>query len=432
MVREVLEPDALRGARPVLRGLRGSDIPRLPDPTRKQQRTLEHWLVLCCQTYNAALDERTSAYRMAGVSLSYEDQCAELPGCKQVRPDLAPVPSQVLQDVVKRVDLAFAAFFQRVEEGKTPGFPRFKSRSRYHSLTFKQFGNSFKIHVDGKKKRGKLELAKLGRVKMVLHRKITGTPKTAIVKRTPTGKWFVNITVECSAKDLQEKRLPASDEAVGIDVGLKTFAYLSTEEEIANPRFFREDEVKLARAQRKLSRAPKGSHERDRARKVVARTHERIANRRKNFIEQEVNQLVARFGFLAVEALVVRNLVKNPKLAKSIADASWSMFFTRLIAKAEEAGRQVVKVNPAYTSQTCSACGHRQSMPLSVRVYECPQCGLVIHRDHTGSLNILADGLHACGRAGCVIPEAPSLQPWGVVTKTRCLNGSSRRFRQMR
>jgi len=378
-------------------------------PTHKQELLLENWLILCCETYNAALDERKSAYRMAGVSLSYEDQCAELPGCKQVRPDLAPVPSQVRKSVVKRVDLAFAAFFGRVEEGKNPGFPRFKSRFRYHSLTFKQFGNSFKLHADGKKKRGKLELAKLGLVKMVLHRKLTGTPKTAIVKRAPTGKWFVNITVELSAKDLQEKRLPPSDEAVGIDVGLKTFAYLSTEEEIANPRFFREDEVKLARAQRKLSRAPKGSKERDRARKVVARTHERIANRRKNFIEQEVNQLVARFGFLAVEALVVRNLVKNPKLAKSIADASWSMFFTRLEAYAEEAGRQVVKVNPAYTSQTCSACGHRQSMPLSVRVYECPQCGLVIGRDHNGSLNILADGLHACGRAGRVIPEAPSL-----------------------
>jgi putative transposase len=102
-------------------------------------------------------------------------------------------------------------------------------------------------------------------------------------------------------------------------------------------------------------------------------------------------------------------MVKNPKLAKSIADASWSMFLTRLVAKAEEAGRQVVKVNPAYTSQTCSGCGHRQSMPLSVRVYECPLCGLVIHRDHNGSLNILAEGFQACGRAGRVIPEAPSL-----------------------
>ena len=252
--------------------------------------------------------------------------------------------------------------------------------------------------------------------KMVMHRQIKGTPKTAVVKRTPTGKWFVNITVELCEKELQEQHVPHSEEEVGIDVGLKTFAYLSTEEAIANPRFFREEEAKLARAQRNLSKAPKGSNERECARKIVARTHERIANRRKNFIEQEVCKLVARFGFIAIEALVVRNMVKNPKLAKSIADVSWSMFFTRLVVKAEEAGRHVVKVDPAYTSQTCSACGHRQPMPLSVRLYECPQCGLVIHRDHNGSLNILADARQAVGRHSRVIPEAPGLQPWGVVT----------------
>jgi putative transposase len=136
---------------------------------------------------------------------------------------------------------------------------------------------------------------------------------------------------------------------------------------------------------------------------------ERIANRRKTFIEQEVSKLIERFGFLAVEALVVRNLVKNPKLAKSIADASWSMFFAHLLDKAEEAGRVVVRVNPAYTSQTCSACRHRQPMPLSVRVYECPHCGLIIDHDHNGSNNILEEALIGVGRHTRVIPEAPGL-----------------------
>jgi putative transposase len=378
-------------------------------PTRKQTHTLERWLGLCCEVYNAAVDERKSASRMAGVSRSYEDQCAELPECKEVRRELITVPSQVLQDVVKRVDLAFEAFFRRLEHGEKPGYPRFKSRFRYHSLTFKQYGNSFTVLAGGKEKRGTLVLAKLGHVKMVMHQAITGTPKQAIVKRTPTGKWYVSISVRVEETARDAKRPLPSEEVVGIDVGLKTFAYLSTGEAIANPRFFRAEEATLARAQRKLAKAPKGSRERDRKRQVVARIHERIANRRKAFIEQEVSTLIMRFGILAVEALVVRNLVKNPNVAKSIADASWSMFFSHLLDKAEEAGRVVVRVNPAYTSQICSACGYRQPMPLSVRVYECPSCGLVIHRDYNGSLNILADALEAVGRHSRVIPEAPGL-----------------------
>jgi putative transposase len=378
-------------------------------PTHKQRAMLEKWLGLCCETYNAALDERKSAYRLAGVSLSYEHQCSELPGCKEVRPDLGEVPSQVLQDAVKRVDRAFEDFFRRVKNAEKPGYPRFRSRSRYHSLTFKQYGNSFHVLPGAKKNKGTLVLTRLGHVKMLMHRLIKGTPKTAIVKRTPTGKWYVSISVELNEQEVQEQRRPASPQEVGIDVGLTTFAYLSNGEEIAYPRFFRAEEAALARASRKLALAPRGSKERAKKRKVVARVHERIGNRRKNFIEQEVCKLIKRFGLLAVEALVVRNLLRNPKLAKSIADASWSMFFTHLLDKAGEAGRVVVRVNPAYTSQTCSACGHRQAMPLSVRVYECPHCGLVLHRDHNGSLNILEEGLKAVGRHSRVIPEAPGL-----------------------
>ncbi len=378
-------------------------------PTHKQVNRLEGWLGLCCEVYNAALDERKSAYRMASVVLSYEAQCAELLGCKEVRPDLCEVPSQVLQDVLKRVDLAFEAFYRRVAEGQTPGYPRFKSPFRYDSLTFKQYGNSFNLLPGSKKNTGTLVLAKLGQVKMVLQRPIKGTAQTAIVKRTPTGKWFVSISVEMANEDVQATMLPASSEEVGIDVGLKTFAYLSTGEEIANPRFFRAEEAVLTRAQRKLSKAPKGSKQRAKKRKVVARVHERIGNRRKNFIEQEVCKLIKQFGLLAMEALVVRNMIRNPKLAKSIADVSWSQFFARLQAKAEEAGRQVVRVNPAYTSQTCSACGHRQPMPLSVRVYECPHCGLILDRDHNGSKNILEEALIGVGRHTRVIPEAPGL-----------------------
>src|SRR5260221_1022534 len=378
-------------------------------PTSKQITILERWLWLCCETYNAALDERKSAYRMAGISLSYAHQCAELPECKEVRPELGEVPAQVLQDAVKRVDRAFADFFRRIEEGQKLGYPRFKLRFRYDSLTFKQYQNSFDVLPGNEKNKRALVLAKLGHVKMVMHRIINGTPKTGIVKRTPTGKWFVSISVEIGEETAAGKRLPACEEEIGIDMGLSPFPYLSSGEEIANPRFFRTEEAALARAQRKLSKAPKGSKQREKRRTVVARVHESIRNRRKNFIEQQVCKLIKRFGFIAVEALVVRNMLKNRKLAKSIADAAWSAFTQTLCAKAEEAERRVVRVNPAYTSQTCSSCGHRQPMPLSVRVYECPACGLVLHRDHNGSLVILAEAKQACGRAGPVVPEALGL-----------------------
>jgi putative transposase len=337
-----------------------------------------------------------------------------------VCPELAQVNAQVLQNVVKRVDLAFHAFFRGGKTGEQIGYPRFKSRSRYHSLTFPQYApsgkhGSFSLVHEGNHK-GKLILSKIGHVKMVMHRPIQGTPKTAIVKRSPTGKWFVSICCE----QVEPITLAPSEEQVGIDVGLNSFAYLSDGSHIDNPRFFREEETALARAQRRRDKEAKGSKERRKRNRVVARIHERIGNRRQNFIGQHVALLVKRFGLIAVEALVVRNLVKNPQLAKSISDVAWSAFVTSLVAKAEEAARQVVKVPPAYTSQTCSRCGHRKAMPLSVRVYECVVCGLVMDRDHNASVNILAQ---ACGRAGRVIPEAPGTGTVG--SRHDCINSTS-------
>jgi putative transposase len=373
-------------------------------PTHKQETALTHWLKLLCETSNAALQERRDAYRIAGKSIGFSQQCAALPECKEVRPDLAEVPSQVLQDAVKRVDLAFDGFFRRCANGEKPGYPRYKSHLRYDSMTFKQYGNSFCVEVCEKKNRGTLILTKLGQVKMVMHRPLQGTPKTAIVKRTPTGKWFVSICCE----DVEPQDRPFSDSAIGVDVGLKTFAHLSDGTTIENPRFFRAEEKKLAKAQRKRDKAPKKSQERKKLHKRVARVHERTKNRRKNFAHQESHRLVKQHGLIAVEALVVRNMIRNPKLSKSIADAAWSQFFELLLCKAEEAGRTVVRVNPAYTSQRCSCCGHIQEMPLSVRIYDCPICGLVIDRDHNGSKNILEDALNAVGRHSRV-QEAPGL-----------------------
>lgn len=376
-------------------------------PTKHQEAILRTQLSLCCELYNAGLEERREAYRIGGKSITFTTQSAQLPDIKELRPEYEGIYSQVLQDVLHRLDKAFQAFFRRVKNGEVPGYPRFKAWFRYDSITYPQSG--FSIQPSGPTPRGRnrkakqwvrLTLSKIGTIWMKMHRPIAGVIKTCTIIRSATGKWCISF----SCDEVEPELVPKSEEAVGIDVGLNTFAYLSTGDQIENPRFFRGEEHALARAQRRLSKAEKGTKMRKKRRKVVARIHERIKNRRQNFIHQQVTWLINRFGFIVVEALMVRNMVKNPRLSKSIADAAWSMFFTHLTLKAEEAARCMVKIPPAYTSQTCSMCGHRQKMPLSVRVYDCEQCETVSHRDHNASKTIL--GL---GRQARVIPEAPAL-----------------------
>ena len=187
--------------------------------------------------------------------------------------------------------------------------------------------------------------------------------------------------------------------------GLNTFATLSDGSEIANPRFFRQEEKALAKVQRAHAKLAKGTPEHRKHRKAVARVHERIAFRRDNFTHQESRRIVDSHGVICVEDLHVNRMTHNHCLAKSIVDASWSAFFAQLDAKAAEAGRQFIKVNPAYTSQDCSRCHHRQKMPLSQRTYQCPCCLLVIDRDLNAALNIKAVGLHRVG----LPQEAPRL-----------------------
>ena len=354
-------------------------------PTRKQVHKLKETLEECRWLYNHLLENRKHAYAQTGKGLSCYEQQSTYPILKQERPTLERVHSQVLQNVAVRIDLAFKAFFRRCKASENPGFPRFRGRDRYDSFTFPQSGFSL-THDD------RVTLSKIGSVKMVYHRPIKGKVKTCTIRRSSTGKWSVSFSCEC-----EPKRLDPVATQVGIDVGLKSFATLSNGEEIANPRFFRQEEKALAKVQRKHSQLAKGTPQRRKHRKVVARVHERIQFRRDNFTHQESRQIVDRFGVICVEDLHVKRMVHNHCLAKSIHDASWTGFFDRLSSKAEEAGRTWVKVNPAYTSQDCSRCHHRQKMPLSERVYHCPCCFLAIDRDLNAAINIKAVGLHSVG-----------------------------------
>jgi len=359
-------------------------------PTKKQEGLLQETLNECRWLYNHLLEQRKAAYELESQRLSLYQQQAAFPVLKQERPSLATVHSQVLQQVAVRLDLAMKAFFRRVKAGETPGYPRFKGHDRYDSFTYPQSG--FKID-----EQGKLYASGIGHIKIVLHRPMRGKLKTLTLHKSSTGKWYACFSVEC-----EPGRLPECASQVGIDVGLKTFATLSTGEEIANPRFFRTEEKALAHVQRKHSTLAKGTKECRKHRKAVARVHERIAWRRSNFTHQESRKIVNHFGIIAVEDLTINRMIHNHCLAKSIADASWSAFFAQLSAKAEEAGRQLVKVNPAYTSQTCSTCGHRHPMPLSERIFACPCCHAHLDRDLNAAKNILGLGLQAD-----VIPEAP-------------------------
>jgi putative transposase len=355
-------------------------------PTKKQETKLNETLEECRWLYNHLLEKRKETYEHEGISLSLYQQQETFSILKQERPPLKEVHSQVLQNVAVRVDLAMKAFFRRCkEDAEKPGFPRFKGHGRYDSFTFPQSG--FRITHENR-----VVLSKIGALKMVYHRPIKGKIKTCTIHRSPTGKWYASFSVEC-----EPERLPGTAEQVGIDVGLKTFAALSTGEEIVNPRFFRKEEKALAKVQRKHRKLAKGTPERRKHRKAVARVHERIAFRRDNFTHQHSRQIVDRFGVICVEDLSVNRMIHTHCLAKSIADASWSAFLSQLSSKAEEAGRAFVKVNPAYTSQTCSRCGHRQKMPLDVRVFDCPCCHVQLDRDLNASLNIRAVGLHSLG-----------------------------------
>lgn len=345
----------------------------------------------CRALYNTLLAERRDAYTQTGKSPSLYAQQGRFPELKEENPALREVHSQVLQNVAVRIDLAFKAFFRRVKAGEKPDYPRFRGAERYDSFTYPQSG--FRVES------GRVFLSKIGHIGAVIHRPLEGQVKTATVRKTAAGKWFV-----CFSCEVEPEPLPESSGAVGVDVGLKDIIATSDGESVSAPKFLRKEEKELARTQRRLSEAPKGSRERAKRRKIVAKVHERIKNKRTNFAHQQSRRLVNRYGFIAVEDLWVNRMNKNHCLAKSIMDAAWTDLSGKLSYKAEWAGRKVVRVNPAYSTQDCSCCGHRQLMPLSKRVYECPSCGLCVDRDQNAAKNILRLGLQSQGHKA---PRSP-------------------------
>jgi len=354
-------------------------------PTKKQKRILQEQLNECRWLYNYFLEERKNAWEKEKKSVTRFDQYNSLPNLKKERSSLNKVYSQVLQNVADRIDKSFENFFRRVRNREEPGYPRFKGYNRYDSFTYKQAGFGWKIEND------QLCFSKIGSVKVKFHRPIVGVLKTCILRKK-ANKWYACISVDC-----QPKPLPKSERAVGIDVGLENFATFSSKEKIANPRFFKSEERALTKAQRKLSKQSKGTLERQKAKKIVVRVHERISNKRHNFIHQESRKIINLFGIICIEKLNIKNMMQNHYLAKSIADVAWNQFAQVLTFKAEEAGRQFVAVDPHNTNQICSQCGTVVKKKLSTRWHKCSVCGIRLHRDINASRNILALGLQSLG-----------------------------------
>jgi putative transposase len=360
-------------------------------PTREQGRALDRTLMRCRHVYNAAIGERREAWRMRGVSVTYYQQKAELPDIKAAMPEYAEVHSQVMQDVVLRVERAFQAFFQRIKVGRTPGYPRFHGRDRYTSFTYPQFGHGATLD------NGVLVLSKIGRIALRWSRPLEGTPKTVTIRREADG-WYVAF----SCAEVPCQPLPSTGQETGVDLGLASFATLADGSQIANPRIFRVAEMRLKRAQRRVARRQRGSRRRHKAVHLLAKAHQHVRRTRADFHHKTALALVRQYDTIYHEALQTANMLKNHHLAKSIADVGWSAFLSILSFKAAYAGKTVVAVPPAYTSQACSGCGVMVHKGLSVRWHQCPTCGTSLHRDHNAALNILRWGTER-SRAGLAL-----------------------------
>ena len=346
---------------------------KIKRPSKSIVQKFEQTLDVCREIYNAGLQERRDAWKLNRVSVSCFDQINQLSAIKAIREDLETVYSQVLQDILKRLDKTFKAFFSRIKQGEKAGFPRFKGQNRFDSFCYPQSG--FKLTGD------KLTLSKIGAVKLHLSRTMQGKVKTCTIKREISG-WFVVFTVETEREILSK-----TGKQIGIDAGIENFLTLSDGTQIENFKYFESTQKKLRVAQRSVARKVKGSNSRKKAVLRLKKIHQKIKNQRQDFQHKLSTKLVRDFDLIAIEKLNILGMSKGI-LAKQIRDVAWYSFFEMLHYKAENADKKVVEVNPNGTSQTC-ICGESVKKDLSVRVHKCSECGLIEHRDIVSAQVIL-------------------------------------------
>jgi len=361
-------------------------------PTRAQTVVLDRTLTTCRHTYNDALAERITAYKNNGTSLSKYDQHKGLTNHKTEYQQLVYV--QVLREVLNRLDQAYANFFRRVKakrDGKKikAGFPRFKSERRFNSFCYTQLG--FRLADNNKR----VCLSKIGAIRLVYHRPVEGIIKTCRVLRD-VDQWFVIFVCDTESKLVAKSAKPT----VGVDVGIKSLAVLSTGEAIDNPRHWKNAATNLAKQQRRLARKKRGSKNRRKQVVRVARCSRKIRRQRDDFLHKLSRRLVSDFGCVVFEKLNIAGMMRNHCLAKHIGDAAWGKLIQFTTYKAANAGAEVSLVSPNGTSQMCSGCGAKVPKALAERTHRC-KCGLTMGRDHNAAINIKARGgtprSYACG-----------------------------------
>jgi putative transposase len=371
------------------------------NPSPEQEWELGRVLRLCRSLYNTGLEQRITAWQRVRVTVSRFQQEAELKDLRAAFPEYEAIHSHVLQDVLARLDKTYQAFFRRIKAGERTGFPRYQGRLRYHSFTYKEVGNGATLD------NGFLILSKIGRLAVRWSRPLEGAPKTVTLSREADG-WYVCF----SCADVPIQPLPETGQETGVDLGIEAFATLSDGTRIFHPGWYRKAERALKTAQRQVSRRKKGSNRRRKAVTLLAKAHQKVRRQRQDFHHKTALALVRENDTIYHEDLQTANMLRNHHLAKSISDAGWSAFLSILAFKAVCAGKRVVAVPPAFTSQICSGCGVLVAKGLSMRWHSCPECGTSLHRDHNAAKNIERFGQNLRGGAG--VPASENRESAGL------------------
>ncbi|WP_186246684.1 RNA-guided endonuclease InsQ/TnpB family protein [Mycobacterium kubicae] len=378
-------------------------------PTARQHVALAACVQSHRELYNAALQERREAWAYSKTRINYGDQSAQLTEIRQERTDQAVWSFSSQQATLRRLNKAFAGFFRRVKTAKPgvkPGYPRFKGKARFDSVEWPKDGDGARWLPETKR----VYLQGIGQVTVDLHRQVAGRVKTIQIKRQ--GRHWVLVL---SCDDVPTNPLPATGRQAGIDVGIASFATTSDGEHVDNPRWGRAAADRLVAAQQRLARAKRRSTNRERKRETVAARHRKIANQRKDFHHKQARALVERYDLVVVEDLQITNMMRRAKpvadpenpgqflpngaraksgLNRSIGDAGWGGFVSILRAKAEDAGRIWIEVDPRHTSDGCEKCGYSAAENRVTQAdFVCQRCLHRTQADEMAARNILRAGL---------------------------------------